>query len=128
MADTSITPSETHTFSYDNQYRVASNVQASRGTVGYTYDGADRTATMSISGGPTTTYSYYPDGSLNTIQWTPVAGQFKYAYTLGGEYGTITFPSGQTRSYSYDDQGRLTQLATCIRRRGTWRRTATAMI
>src|SRR5262249_11819812 len=111
VSDTSVSPSETHTFSYDNQYRVSSNTQASRGTVSYTYDASDRTATTAIAGGPTTTYSYYPDGSLNTMNWTPVTGQFKYAYTLTGEYGTITFPNSQTRSYSYDDQGRLTQLA-----------------
>jgi RHS repeat-associated protein len=111
VSDTSVSPSETHTFNYDSQYRVSSNTQASRGTIGYTYDAADRTASYAITGGPTTTYAYYPDGSLNTIQWTPITGQFKYAYTLTGQYGTVTFPNGQTRTYSYDDQGRLTQLA-----------------
>src|SRR5262249_34113602 len=49
VADTSVSPSETHTFLYDNQYRVSSNTQASRGTLGYTYDGADRTATTAIT-------------------------------------------------------------------------------
>ncbi len=90
---------------------MSSNAQASRGTITYTYDASDRTLTHAVSGGPTTTYTYYPDGSLDTIQWTPVTGQFKYAYTLTGQYGSITFPNGQMRSYSFDDQGRLTQLA-----------------
>ncbi len=40
-----------------------------------------------------------------------MAGNFKYAYTLPGQYQTITFPSGATRNFSYDDQGRLTQLS-----------------
>jgi RHS repeat-associated protein len=111
VSDTSVSPSETHTFSYDNQYRVASNAQASRGTIGYTYDAADRTTSHTITAGPTASYTFYPDGSLNTIQWTPITGQFKYAYTLSGKYGTVTFPNGQTRTYSYDDQGRLLQLA-----------------
>src|SRR6266498_2310333 len=53
IADTSVTPSETHTFSYDNQYRLASNIQATRGAIAYTYDAADRTASYVISGGPT---------------------------------------------------------------------------
>jgi RHS repeat-associated protein len=111
VSDTSVSPSETHTFSYDSQYRVSSNTQASRGTIGFSYDGADRTASYAITGGPTATYAYYPDGTLNTIQWTPITGQFKYAYTLTGQYGTVTFPNAQTRTYSYDDQGRLLQLA-----------------
>jgi len=110
VADTSTSPSETHTFSYDNVYRVASNTQATRGTIGYAYDAADRTSSYTITGGTTASYTYYPDGSLNTIQWTPVSGQVKYAYMLTGQYGTITFPNGQTKNFSYDDQGRLTQL------------------
>src|SRR5262249_61618606 len=59
---------------------------------------------------PVTTYAYSPDGSLNTIQWSPVARNFKYTYTLPGQYQGITFPNGQTRNFTYDDQGRLTQL------------------
>jgi RHS repeat-associated protein len=111
VSDTSTSPSETHTFSYDSRYRASSNTQATRGTITYTYDAADRMLGHAISGGPAATYSYYPDGSLDTIQWTPIAGQFRYAYTLTGQYGAITFPNGQTRNYNYDDQGRLTQLA-----------------
>jgi RHS repeat-associated protein len=111
VSDTSVSPGETHTFSYDNQYRLSSNTQAARGTISYTYDGVDRTASYAVTGGPTASYVYYPDGSLNTIQWTPITGQFKYTYTLGGQYGTVTFPNGQTRTYTYDDQGRLLQLA-----------------
>jgi YD repeat-containing protein len=65
------------------------------------------------------TYAYYPDGSLDTVDWSPVTGQFKYAYTLNGQYDTITFPNGQTRSYGYDDQGRLTGLANVHPTAGT---------
>jgi RHS repeat-associated protein len=111
VGDTSVSPNETHAFTYDHQYRLGTNTQGSRGTIAYTYDPADRPLTYAISGGPTATYAYYPDGRLSTIQWTPVTGQFKYAYTLTGQYDTITFPNGQTRAYSYDDQGRLLQLA-----------------
>src|SRR5262249_22332508 len=67
-------------------------------------------APLTVQSGPATTSSYSPDGSLDTIQWSPVAGNFKYAYPLPGQYQTITFPNGQTRNFSYDDQGRLTQL------------------
>jgi RHS repeat-associated protein len=90
---------------------MSSTTQATRGTIGYTYDAADRPLTYSVTGGPTTTSTYYADGSLKTIDWSPVTGQFRYDYTLAGQYQTITMPNGQTRSYSYDDQGRLLQLA-----------------
>jgi RHS repeat-associated protein len=111
VVDTSVSPTETHTFSYDASYRVSSNTQATRGTLNYQYDAADRVSHMDIQGGPSTDYAYYPDGSLDTIVWSPIAGQFKYSYTLNGQYGTIAFPNGQHRDYTYDDQGRLTQIA-----------------
>ncbi len=112
-------PIEFYTFAYDASYRVTSITEGPRGTVGYTYTPDDRVATMTVSSGPTTTYAYYPDGSLHTITWSPVAGQFTYAYTLAGQYQTITFPNGQTRSTSYDDQGRLTGLANVHPTAGT---------
>ncbi len=111
VTDTSVTPNETHTFSYDTSYRVQTNSQASRGTITYGYNADDTMSSYTVTGGPTTNYAYYPDGSLNTIAWSPVAGQFKYTYSLAGQYNTITFPNGQHRDYAYDDQGRLTQLA-----------------
>jgi RHS repeat-associated protein len=106
------TGSDTQTFGYDSAYRVNSHVQPSRGTITYTYDVNDRVATYSVSGGgPTTTYTYYADGSLRTITWSPVINNFTYTYTLNGQYDLITFPNWQTRDYTYDDQGRLTQIA-----------------
>lgn len=111
VSDSTVSPNETHSFTYDASYRVASDTQASRGILSYTYDAADRTATQSITGGPNATYAYYPDGSPNTIVWSPIAGQFKYTHKLTGQYQVLTFPNGQTRGYTYDDQGRLTQIA-----------------
>ena len=103
-----------HTFSYDSAYRVASVTEEDRGTLSYTYTSDDHSATVSITGGPTATYTYYPDGSLGTISWSPLAGQFKYSYNLAGQLSQVSFPNGQTRSYSYDDQGRLLQLANAL--------------
>jgi len=104
--------SDTHTFTYDPAFRVATHAQGTRGTITYTYDANDRVATYSVSGGgPNTTYTYYADGSLRTIAWSPVANNFTYNYTLNGQYDLITFPNGQTRDYTYDDQGGLTQIA-----------------
>jgi RHS repeat-associated protein len=106
--------SETHSFLYDASYRVASNAQGTRGTLTYTYDSADRIQGYSVSGGPSATYTYYDDGSLKDIAWSPVVGQFDYQYSLTGQYSTITFPNGQSRNYTYDDQGRLLQLANTL--------------
>ena len=101
---------ETHTFSYDSAFRVTGNTQATRGTITYTYDMADRVSSYTVSGGgPTATYGYYPDGSVKTIDWSPIAGQFRYDYTLDGQYSTVSSPNGQQRNYTYDDQGRLLQ-------------------
>jgi RHS repeat-associated protein len=111
VTDTSVSPTETHTFGYDDRFRTISNGQASRATIAYTYDSTDRTATMTLAGGPVTSYAYYPDGSLNTITWSAVTGTFKYAYTPRGQYASITYPNNQSRSFTYDDQGRLLQLA-----------------
>ena len=111
MTVTDTYANETHSFSYDTSYRILSNTQAIRGTVSYTYDLADRVQTYAVSGGgPTATYTYYDDGSLKTIQWSPVSGTFTYNYTLAGQYSSIVFPNNQQRNYTFDDQGRLTQI------------------
>jgi YD repeat-containing protein len=112
--DTTVTPTETHTFGYDGSYRVTQNVQGPRGTISYSFTADDRVETATVTSGPAATHTYYPDGSLNTIAWSPVGGLFKYAYTSRGQYNTITFPNGQTRTYAYDDQGRLTQLSNAL--------------
>ncbi|HVS30878.1 MAG TPA: RHS repeat-associated core domain-containing protein, partial [Thermoanaerobaculia bacterium] len=109
--DNAVSPAETHTFSYDDRYRVTSETQGPRGTLTTGYDVADRRISLAVAGGPTAGYSYYADGSTEAITWTPVTGQFEYTYDRGGKYETITSPNGQTRSYEYDLQGRLLQLA-----------------
>ncbi|MGK2884873.1 MAG: RHS repeat-associated core domain-containing protein [Rhodococcus sp. (in: high G+C Gram-positive bacteria)] len=102
---------EDHVYTYDTGYRTASEQQGPRGTVRWEYDVRDQVSRMSVDGGPTTDYSYYADGSMNTITWSLVSGQFKYRYTPEGQYATVTFPNGQSRNYSYDWAGRLLQLA-----------------
>lgn len=111
VTDSTVSPSETHTFAYDDAFRLTTNAQGTRGTITYTYTPTDAVATMAVTGVATTTYSYYPDGSPSTIGWSPVSGTFQYAYTLGGQYDTITFPNGQTRTYAYDVWNRLTSVA-----------------
>jgi RHS repeat-associated protein len=111
VLDETVAPNETHAFTYDAAYRVSNVVEGPRGSIGYTYTADDRVGTMTIAGGPTTTYGYYPDGSARSLAWSPVSGQFTYTYNRAGQVAAVTFPNGQTRSFTYDDQGRLVQLA-----------------
>lgn len=111
VVDTSVTPTETHLYGYDTAFRLASETQGPRGTISYQYHPDDSAASYSVQSGPTATYTYYPDASLSQITWSPASGEFRYAYTLAGQYQRITFPNGQYRDFSYDDQGRLLQLA-----------------
>ncbi len=76
----------------------------------YLYNPDDTVHSYTVQSGPSTTYTYYPDGRPNTIVWSPVAGSFKYRYTLTGRYQSVTFPNGATRNYSYDNQERVTNL------------------
>jgi len=111
VVDASVSPTETHSVTYDASYRTASSTEGPRGTISYQYAADDSLANYAVQSGPSATYTYYPDGSLDTIQWSPVAGQFKYTYSSLGQYQSVTFPNGQTRNLAYDDQGRLTQIA-----------------
>jgi len=110
VLDTATSPSETHTFTNDPLYHVATDTQGGRGILSTTYTLGDRPETLAVTGGPTTSTTYYPDGSLDNIAWSPVTGDFKYEYALTGLVQTITFPNDQTSSFTTDDQGRLTTL------------------
>jgi RHS repeat-associated protein len=64
--------------------------------------------------GPTLTVSNGYDlfGRINQMHWSAIAaGDFTFTYAPHGELATITYPNGQTRTYSYDDQSRLTRVA-----------------
>lgn len=111
VTDSIATPTEEHVYEYDDLFRVARVVQGARGAISYTRDATDAVTATVMDDGPTTTYSYYADHSLDAISWSPVAGAFKYRYRLDGQYDSIAFPSGQVREFNYDDQGRLTRMA-----------------
>jgi RHS repeat-associated protein len=117
--DTFASPSENHSYVYDTWFRLVTETQATRGTITRTFDTDDRLATLAVSGGSTATYSYYPDRSIKSIVWSPVAGNFSFAHNLAGQLQTITFPNGQTRSLTYDDQARITQVANVHPSAGT---------
>ncbi len=111
VVNTSVSPAETHTFTFDHRYQLASETQGTRGTLSYTYTRAGQRSGYQVGGGAGATYTYYPNGSLDAIEWTPVSGEFKYTYNLRGQYEQMLLPNGQHRDYSYDGLGRLLQIA-----------------
>lgn len=112
VVDTSASPVETHTFSYDSAYRLEAETQGPRGTLVYAYTPGDRRSSEGVVGGETANYTFYPDGSVSTISWSPVAGEFKFIYDRRGQYEEVIFPNGLRREYTYDDQGRPLVSAT----------------
>lgn len=59
----------------------------------------------------TVTYGYDPWGRVNAIAWNWIPnGSFTFEYMPAGQYRKMAFPNGQTRNFSYDNQGRLTNV------------------
>jgi RHS repeat-associated protein len=102
---------ETESFAYDPAGRLMTDTQGPRGTVHFDYRADDSPAGYSVVGGPTAAYGYYPDGSLRAISWSPVPGEFRFEYTLAGQSRRLSFPNGQSRNSTYDDQGRLLEVS-----------------
>ena len=115
---------ELNSFTYDPKTLLVTSEKqggvnnTSRGTINYTWDpNYDRIATYSVTDGgsnrtpPVTSYSYHSDGSVASMNWDHVSGSFQFAYDLNGQTTEIAFPNGQKRKYTYDGQGRVTEVA-----------------
>jgi len=101
----------TWTRTWNSSFQIETETQGTNGTVAWTYDLLGQTRTETVVGGATTTYGYHDDGSLNAIEWSPVPGSFAHEYDLAGRLTRIRFPNQQTRSYTYDRQGRTVSVA-----------------
>lgn len=106
-------------YTHDTAKRIVTETQGTRAKLTYTYGfGATRlpasfTAAPASGTGQTATVSYTYDSAfrVSTIHWSPASGDFTISYKPSGQYDTITYPNGQTRTFSYDNQGRVTQVA-----------------
>ncbi|HEV7763586.1 MAG TPA: RHS repeat-associated core domain-containing protein [Thermoanaerobaculia bacterium] len=96
---------------WDSSFRMATETQGTRGNLAWTYDALGRPLTQTVGGGAVTTYGYYPDGHVRTIDWSEVPGSFVLEYDLAGQHTKTTFPNGQTRTSTYDARGRVTSVA-----------------
>lgn len=89
-----------------------------RGTIDYTWGSSTdwlssykvSDASSPVNDTQTVTYAYFADGSVRTISWSRGPGTYSLAYNGNGQQTAITFPNGQTRNFTYDNQGRLTRL------------------
>jgi YD repeat-containing protein len=52
--------------------------------------------------------------SVEGITWTRGPGTYRYTYNANGQQTKIAFPDGQKRNFTYDDQGRLTQVSNIL--------------
>ena len=104
------------TFTYDTFWRLASETRAGQYTI--TYQNAPQSAILTngyilrpVTGqpGPTVTVGYNRDANQR-VYAVDVAGVGTFAidYDALGHYSKITSPFGQTREFTYDDQGRVT--------------------
>jgi len=120
MASVSVSPGDILTFTYDSSFRVATETHQNRERLTYTYKPAPSELVAGFTADPVSgsgtsqhvDYFYDDYGRINTIRWSLVpGGDFTIAYAPNGQYGTVALPNGQTRTYTYDNQGRLTRLA-----------------
>jgi RHS repeat-associated protein len=114
-------------YTYDSKtFRLLSEKQGAgnntvRGTIDYTWGtNNDLIETYKVTDGDaptdtqTVTYGYYADHSVKTIAWTRGPGTYRYTYNANGQPTKITFPNDQTRNFTYDNQGRLTQVSNLL--------------
>jgi len=106
------------TYSYDNFWRLQTETRAGDYTI--TYQNLPNSPavtsgyTVSPPAGQTwlpfsVSYGFDAAGRINTIT-AGAFGNFGIEYNALGVYSRITYPNGQTREFTYDDQGRLTTL------------------
>lgn len=98
-------------YTYDNLGRVQTKTNA-RGTVAtYEYDTSDNLLSVSYSD-DTPKVSFVYDEHDRLIQRDDGLGTFKFAYDIDGSLKIIDGPwDKDTRSYTYDELGRLSTLA-----------------
>jgi len=105
------------TYTYDTHGRQKTAVDARNGTTTYSYDNADRRASVTMpapgtgQNPQTTTFAYDYAGRI-TRTGLPDGGGITNTYSMRGElltnFGTRTYPV----AYAYDAQGRRTNMVT----------------
>src|SRR5205085_2372168 len=115
-----MTAASLRTFTYDNFWNVATETQDGRFKITYDYDGYYPTLMTQYHLDPVPPqagtsqrvgFGFDANKRINAIYWGESVLTFNISYNALGQYSQITYPSGQTRRFTYDDQGRLSSIA-----------------
>jgi YD repeat-containing protein len=113
---------QTRTFVYDSQMRLASVTQPENGTVSYTYDSAGRVASRTDARGARAEYVYDSYGRLSMIRRYPASGgedtwqrttfiydSYGYGQNQWGRLAGIQYGYGLSEMFSYTQGGRVSE-------------------
>jgi RHS repeat-associated protein len=105
--DAGNTVTATITRTYDGLDRLTQEVTA-QGTLTYTYDNANRRATMTVAGQPTVNYTY--DNANRLTQITQGANLVTIGYDDADRRASLTLPNGNSVVYAYNAASELLSL------------------
>ncbi|MEK6373631.1 MAG: RHS repeat-associated core domain-containing protein [Acidobacteriota bacterium] len=119
-------PTTTFQYTYDTSWRRASEEVVGGEKIIFTYRPMPVTGFSSAgsllesyaisppAGSQDTTravmYLYDGNGRISYIIWNWTASGFAIDYHPNGQYSRITYPNGQSRTFAYDNQARLTNI------------------
>ena len=129
LEDDQTTSVAVHTYSYDSSWRLTVDLNTiTREKKTYTYGPGTGSLLSSYTIEPptgsnalaqTVSYGYLPTGQVGSETWSLLPGAFTFDYTPSGRYSSMTFPNGQQRRFTYDNQDRLTNITNTSPSGGT---------
>jgi RHS repeat-associated protein len=108
-----------HTYSYDSSWRLTVDNTTGAEKKTYAYIGTGSLPgsytiepPFGASGSPqSVSYGYDANGEVASESWSWLPNApFTFDYTPSGLYSQMTFPNGQQRRFTYDNQDRLTNI------------------
>ncbi|MDH6129274.1 LamG-like jellyroll fold domain-containing protein [Kitasatospora sp. GP82] len=99
------TPGGTQNYTYEDRGPIAT-ASGPTGNATYTYNANGQLASRADASG-TAGFTYDADGHLKTLAEPQTGQTLVYNYTPRGQVSTVQYGNGNTRSYTYDDQGNL---------------------
>src|SRR4030042_6340033 len=116
VIDSTLTPSRTTEFTYDEFYRLSTKKvkeeETQQYSISYSYNfPGNNLSSYQIDTDPPVAYEYYPDGSTKNILKGDIV--INYAYLLNGSIDKIRYPFSSVIAAvenTYDSHGRLTEI------------------
>jgi RHS repeat-associated protein len=110
---TATNASISYTNTYDADNRLASVTDSRGDTISYQYDQAGNRTQMTLLPGTADqrVINYTYDDANRPATIAGPAGTFTYGYDAAGRRSSLAYPNGVNASYTYDDAGKLTGLS-----------------